>query len=83
MPAINYGSQPTALTIEVEISQTELQMVMASETLAALVISIKETWKELQGTSGQPGSVSRNSTYKLGAEKKRYFISYVNIKLTL
>lgn len=43
--AINHGSQPTALTIGVEISQTESQMVMGPETLAAVVISIKE-WKE-------------------------------------
>lgn len=81
--AISHGSQPTALTIGVEISQTESQMVMGSETLAAVVISIKETWKELQGTLGQHNSVSRNSTYKLGAERKRYWISYVNGKLSL
>lgn len=67
--AINHGSQPTALTIGVEISQTESQMVMGPETLAAVVISIKEMWKELQGTLGQHNIVSRNCTYKLGAEK--------------
>ena len=39
--AINHGSQRTALTVRVETSQTEPQMLMRLETPAAAVMSIK------------------------------------------
>lgn len=81
--AINPGSQPTALRIGVEISQTESQMVMGPGTWAAAVISIKEMGKQLRGTLGQPNHVSRKSTYKLGAEWRGGLISYVNVKWPL
>lgn len=40
--AIYYGRQPTALTIGVELTQSESQMFTGLETLAAVVIRTKE-----------------------------------------
>lgn len=78
--AIHRGSPPTALRMGVETSQTESQTVMGPEAWAAAVMSIKETWGHRRGTLGQPNCVSRESTYKLGAEGRRGLISYVNVK---
>ena len=42
MLAVNHGSQPIALSIGVEISQIESQMVIGLEILAAILISIEK-----------------------------------------
>lgn len=40
--AIKYGSQPTALSIGIEISQIESQMVISLEIVAAVLISMEK-----------------------------------------